>query len=276
MSDRAPPPKNLVLDVLSSAQGQEVSVGVLVAVADVFDISSNRLRVALSRLRASGVVRCENRGHYTLSPNAEHRNRQVLSWRTIEDQLVPWRDHWLGVAVQTPEPDEAHALRLMGFQRWEAGLHIRPDNLEGSVSTARAKLFELGLSQRRPVFRLDSLSAEESRRARGLWPIASQAKALASLEKRLQESLQSWKTREAKAVLRESFLLGGQAIRQLALDPRLPDSIAKPGPRRALARRMQAYDKKGRARWSAYLNLPSDAPLSESPVDQSSFQPEVR
>src|SRR5262249_22566876 len=57
---------------------------------------------------------------------------------------------------------------------------------------------------------------------------------------------------EARAMV-ESFQLGGHAIRQLALDPLLPDALL-PGPEREpLPDTMPRYDRAGRACWARFL-----------------------
>ena len=45
----------------------------------------------------------------------------------------------------------------------------------------------------------------------------------------------------------ETFLVGGRAIRQIALDPCLPEAIAPEAERRALVAAMREYDRAGRA-----------------------------
>jgi phenylacetic acid degradation operon negative regulatory protein len=51
----------------------------------------------------------------------------------------------------------------------------------------------------------------------------------------------------------ESFELGGAAIRQLLLDPLLPEPIAPEAERRALLESMRRYDSLGRRVWRGWL-----------------------
>ena len=51
----------------------------------------------------------------------------------------------------------------------------------------------------------------------------------------------------------ESFELGGNAIRQLALDPLLPDALLPGRERELLLETMLRYDRAGRACWSRFL-----------------------
>ena len=54
----------------------------------------------------------------------------------------------------------------------------------------------------------------------------------------------------------ESFLLGGRVIRQLVLDPLLPEPILPVGERDALAGAMRRYDRLGRACWAGVPRAP--------------------
>jgi hypothetical protein len=51
----------------------------------------------------------------------------------------------------------------------------------------------------------------------------------------------------------ESFVLGGRAIRQLVLDPRLPEPLVPASERRALLKTLLRYDRAGRGRWASFL-----------------------
>ena len=51
----------------------------------------------------------------------------------------------------------------------------------------------------------------------------------------------------------ESFRLGGAAIRQLTLDPLLPEPIVPGDERSALVAAMRRYDAAGRSCWAAFL-----------------------
>jgi hypothetical protein len=50
-----------------------------------------------------------------------------------------------------------------------------------------------------------------------------------------------------------SFWLGDEVLRFLARDPLLPESMADPEPRRALAEAMSTLDEQGFALWSSML-----------------------
>jgi phenylacetic acid degradation operon negative regulatory protein len=73
------PPKSVILDLLSAAPGGQVEVRGLVRAAQLFGITENNMRVALTRLRAAGMVESTSRGCYRVGPAAEAVNRLEAS-----------------------------------------------------------------------------------------------------------------------------------------------------------------------------------------------------
>ena len=69
----------------------------------------------------------------------------------------------------------------------------------------------------------------------------------------------------------ESFLLGGRVIRQLVLDPLLPEPIIEVAERRALLGAMRRYDKLGHTSWRPFF---ADYRLTSlhAPVDSKIHQ----
>ena len=58
----------------------------------------------------------------------------------------------------------------------------------------------------------------------------------------------------AREAMVESFLLGGRVIRQIVLDPLLPEPIVRDGELRALVAAMRRYDKLGHSCWRAFFS----------------------
>ena len=69
----------------------------------------------------------------------------------------------------------------------------------------------------------------------------------------LQKSTQRLAGLAPHEALVESFLLGGRVIRQIVLDPLLPEPLVPTKERRALVEAMCRYDRAGRSCWSAFL-----------------------
>jgi len=255
-----PSPKRLILDLLSTTPQRALPVAALIAAARLFGITENNLRVTLVRLRAAGLLDTDERGQYRLAPVAAPVGRHVTAWRDVEARVRPWDGGWIGVhtaAVQRSER-RAHrhgdrALRFLGFQPLAAGLHLRPDNLAGGVEAVRAHLYELGLDRKALVFGVHDLDETAERRARRLWGTKALRDGYRSSLAALQKSQRRLTALPVHEALIESFSLGGRVIRQIVLDPLLPEPLVPANERRALVEAMRCYDRAGRSRWSEFL-----------------------
>jgi phenylacetic acid degradation operon negative regulatory protein len=63
----------------------------------------------------------------------------------------------------------------------------------------------------------------------------------------------------------ETFLLGGEAVRRIVLDPLLPEPIVDTAARRALVDEMKQYDRIGRDCWKDWTG--DSTRLERSPAD---------
>ncbi len=251
-----PTPKSLVLDLLSSVRGAAIPVRALVAAGAIFDIGAESVRVALVRLCARGTVEHNQRGQYRLAAAAQPVHRHVVSWSQIEDRLLPWRGAWIGVHTAGVDRSDRPALRrhdralaFSGFRPLVPHLYIRPDNLRGGIEAVRADLCALGLDSAAPVFALAQLDVAGERRARLLWDTAGLQRGYESMTAALARSTARLPGLAPRAAMAESFIVGGQVIRELARDPLLPEPIAPAGERAALIDAMRIYDRNGRAYW---------------------------
>jgi len=251
--------KSLILDLLSTLKGGSMPVRALVAAGDVFGLEENGVRVALARLLAAGLVERDERGQYRPGSRAEALQREVTSWRTVEDGLRRWQGDWAGVhvgALPRSARDRAartRALRLVGFRELAPRLEIRPDNLAGGVEALRGRLRALGLEQSAIVFRLGALDRATEARARDLWDTTALRSAYREARAEIARSEKRLPTLPRHAAMTESFVLGGRVIRQIVLDPLLPEPIVPAGERQALVAAMRRYDRVGRACWADFL-----------------------
>jgi phenylacetic acid degradation operon negative regulatory protein len=260
-SAMAPTAKSLILDLLSTLKGGTMPVSALIQAAELFGIAENSVRVALARLVTAGQVDRDERGRYRLGAQSAPIDRLVTSWRRIGERLRSWDDDWIAVhtAGLPVRPAERavrrreRALRFLGFRELAPGLKVRPDNLRGGLETLRAELEGLGLEAGALVFELRGLDPASDARARGLWDVSELCAGyrqslgdLAASEQHLQV------VSEAEGMV-ESFLLGGRVIRQLVLDPLLPEPIVPVAERDALVVALRRYDRLGRACWNAFL-----------------------
>jgi phenylacetic acid degradation operon negative regulatory protein len=230
-------------------------VRALVASGELFGLAGNAVRVAVTRLRAEGLVERDQRGSYRLGPRAEAVNQQIRSWRHVEEGRVAWRGGWIGVHGADPAGGPSgRALRFLGFRELRPGLALRPDNLVGGVAAVRSQLHRLGLAPETPVLGIDSLGDPHEQRAHSLWDVAALGRAYGHSLAEVNAHLERLPTLPADRAMAESFLLGGRVIRQIVFDPLLPESIAPDGPRARLVEAMRRYDAAGRGRWAVFLS----------------------
>ncbi len=263
-------PRAFLLGILQ-AFGSPVPVKTLIRAADLFDFDENRVRVALHRLRAKGLVVSEERGSYEVGPAARAVAKQVGGWRRQLDRLVPWQGAWMGAhTAHLPRADKTtarrrdRALSLLGFRELESGLAVRPDNLLGSVDDARERLVALGLETEAPVFRLDDLG-RHNEPARALWHADGLDDRYRSHTRRLTEATLQLRSMTTRDGARMAFEVGDDAVRDIAADPLLPAPIVDPALRQRFLQTMLAFDDVSRGLWSEVLetNLLLQSPTLE-------------
>jgi phenylacetic acid degradation operon negative regulatory protein len=248
--------KRVILQLLSATGDRPAPASGLVTACALFGITENSTRVALARLLAEGTLEAGARGEYRLGAPAQALTREVARWRDVEKSLRRWDGSYVAVhtgALGRTDRRElrlrARALRLLGFATLEHQLEVRPDNLEGGCEALRARLCALGLDRRAPVFRVTDLDEALAARARRLWNGA----ALGADYRRTCDRLERWMANEHRlpreVAARESFLIGGEAIRQILFDPLLPEPLVDGSERRALVDAMKRYDVVGRRIW---------------------------
>ena len=245
-------------------------VAALVEAAALFGIPENNLRVALARLLAAGSVLRDERGRYRLGPGASPVSRRLVSWRHPGRAVRSWDRRWLAVHFDPGGPprerrERGRALRLHGFRELTSALAVRPDNLRLTVAELQEELRTLGLPAADLVLAGVDPDPATAARARGLWDTpairAGHRRLLAAI-RRSERRLPALPLGEAMV---ESFVLGGEVIRELVLDPLLPEEICRPRERDALASAMRRYDALGRAAWAEFLAR-FDVPHYPNPI----------
>jgi phenylacetic acid degradation operon negative regulatory protein len=147
----------------------------------------------------------------------------------------------------------ARALSLLGFAELERGLHVRPDNLEGGVPEIRSRLHALGLEEEATVFVASGFAEETDARVRGLWDGASLTASYQRTRRELERWMKNAPRLEPDVAARESFLLGGRAIRQIVYDPLLPPPLVDVEERRAFVKTVVEMDREGRRIWDRFF-----------------------
>jgi phenylacetic acid degradation operon negative regulatory protein len=274
--------KSLVIDLLSTMPShQPVPVGALVRAAALFGIGENSMRVALARLRSRGTVASDQRGLYCLSPAALPINRQVRSWSSIESGIGNWDGSFLAVETSGLPRRERRgsrtrerALRFLGFEALTPALRVRPNNLHGEVDGCRLRLVELGFAPAPIVFRLSELDATLEQRARTLWDGYELETHYTKIKIQLEASAVRLPQLSTEAAMAESFQLGGEAVRQIVLDPLLPEEIVDVEARHAMIEEMRKYDRIGRKAWKQWAGASIEP--ERSPIDIGAFEPDRR
>lgn len=267
--------RSLILDLLSTLRRGSMPVRALIEAGALLGIEENNIRVSLARLYASGRVERDERGRYRLGPAVAAMSGRLRGWRELGTRMRAWRGDW--VAVHQPRLGRGasrkrreRALELLGFRELDSGLSIRPNNLRGGVEGARTSLVGLttgpidGNEARSTrtksetanpgrVFRIEELDPSSDLKARSLWDADCLAGEARKSVHRLRGSAAALDQRpEAEAML-ESFVVGGEVLRQLMRHPLLPREILDPEPLALLLDEMKRYDALGRGAWARFL-----------------------
>jgi len=259
-----PKAKNLILDLLLARDGEALTAKECIAACALFGISANNVRVALARLSAEGLIEASERGSYVLSDSAHELADEVATWRSAEQRVREWRGGYLAVhcgslgrSDRTALKKRERALKMLGFRELEYGLFVRPDNLADGVAQVRERLHKLGLPPQASVFEAAGFDAVRDAHIKKLWD----GKKLNASYRKLTQQLEDWMARagrlEPEAAARESFLLGGKAIREVVYVPLLPAPFVDTAARSAFVETVHRYDQFGKAIWrqSQHLDL---------------------
>jgi phenylacetic acid degradation operon negative regulatory protein len=157
-------------------------------------------------------------------------------------------------------------LRFLGLRQLHPSLALRPNNLRGGVAQVRDDLTSLGLASDAIVCELGGLGAASEAAARQLWDVAAMTQAYRASLRAIEQSQARLPRLSAGEAMRESFSLGGQVIRQLVLDPLLPEPLAPVALRQAVVDAMRSYDRMGRDCWAQLLRR-LGVPHRQAPVD---------
>ena len=257
--------KAVVLEVLSAGESilkGTLPVRSLVQAASVFDIAENSVRVAIVRLRAEGLLESPGRGEYRLGPSAQVVNEKIHGWRTVSKRVGHWDGSWVAVFTahlsRTDRPAlrrRLRALRFLGFHELKPGLFMRPNNLRPGIEGIREELLALGLDRQAVVFQMERLNSAEEHRARAMWDGSRLERVYSKLHGELMLSLDRLEELPLHDSLREAFLLGREGIRQVVLDPLLPNPLIDEDMRSSMVGVLQDYCDKGVNLWARFLAL---------------------
>lgn len=254
---RAP---ELLLDLLI-ASDRPLSVRALYRAGTLLGVNEVAIRVALTRLLAQDKIRQMARGVYAINLAGGPLLRDVDDWRNKEGQMEPWTGAWVAVHdAAVPRSDKTTwrhhglALAMRGFARLQPGLHLRPDNLAGGVAGVRAQLQALGLAPQALVYRMTELEPAQHAQAATLWQVARLRQVYRERAEALRARTDALRGTRDVRMLRESLLLGREAIGLIVRDPLLPPALMPARERRALVKATARYQDSARRLWNGWLH----------------------
>jgi len=187
-------------------------------------------------------------------------------WEWLASRTGGWLAVHAGASGRSAQRGRARALRLFGFAPLRPGVWVRPDNLAAALDDVRRELGDLGLPAGDLVCTLSELDPATDARARRLWDVAALRRTYRRLGAALAASEAHLDRLTPAAAMAESFVLGGKALRELVLDPLLPEAICPAAERDTLLDQMRRYDRLGRLAWGRLLQR-FDVPSLRTPVD---------
>lgn len=257
-----PSATSLILDLLLAAnRTQGLSVGELVAACHLFGLSDNSVRVSLVRLAAESKVEAVGRGRYRLGTQALDLAQDVSGWRDAGERVRDWQGDWIMVLSTSLGRSDRKALRrrqralnLLGFTEWEQGVAVRPHNLKADLASIRQRLHGLGLERQAAVMVVSEVDEARAVAMRALWDV----RAFNSVYRHMRVQLDDWlaqsHTLSLDAAARESYLLGGQAIRHVVFDPLLPDPLVDVVARQRFFEAVRQFDEAGHVIWQRFFD----------------------
>jgi phenylacetic acid degradation operon negative regulatory protein len=147
---------------------------------------------------------------------------------------------------------------MLGFAELERGLWIRPNNLDGGVAALRSRLHALGLGDEAPVFVIKDLAPAQEKHAHSLWNGKTLTASYARTERQIERWMDTSADLELDVAARQSFLLGGSAIRQIVYDPLLPGELVDVEARHSFFEAVRRIDADGRRIWKQFFETLDD------------------
>lgn len=264
-----PTSKKLILGLLLASEGRALTVREAINACALFDITENNVRVTLARLVTDELLQPAERGAYVFGPAAQMTASQVAIWQSVEDYLEKWHGGYVVVHIGTLGRSDRKALKqreraleMLGLRELDRGLYLRPDNFSGGVEFVRERLQVLGLEPEAAVFTAAEFDEARRQRIPQLWD----TRALNTYYQQERERLEDWMAdREALDIdtaARESYLLGGAAIRSLVFDPWLPAPWVDIQIRHRFVETVKRFDETGKSIWNQLYHMGAGMPLA--------------
>ncbi len=261
-------PKSLILGLLLASRHSPLSSRMVIATCELFGINANSARVTLARLCSEGLVDSKNRGFYQLGEKSMTLSNEASRWPYQIQRQRPWLGDYACVHTahltrsdRTQFVRRERALKLMGFTPLEAGLHIRPNNIDENINALETHLHTLGLERRAYVFTAQQFKKSDEDKIEKYWKPAQ----LNQLYQDQTVELVNWLNKHDSFGLpqaaRESYLLGNKAIRDLVFDPLLPAPLINEEVRARFFATVKEFNTVGQGIWQEFLSVESAMPV---------------
>ncbi|MDT7764265.1 MAG: phenylacetic acid degradation operon negative regulatory protein [Mycobacterium sp.] len=219
----------MLATALLGADQPHLTVGELVAVASLFDITDGAARTCLWRMVANGELTSED-GTYALAGGLLERRQRVDDASRIDDDAAPpWDATWELAVVSLDRRSAADRLALrraataLHLAELREGVWIRPDNLDRQrLPTERAVL------DRQCVHFHNAATGIPAETVRSLFNLDDWA----TEARRLTLAVRGLRSGNAEAVAADDFTyqfgLSVAVVRHLQRDPLLPVELVPP------------------------------------------------
>jgi phenylacetic acid degradation operon negative regulatory protein len=127
--------------------------------------------------------------------------------------------------------------------------------VEGGVDALRDRLVALGMEEEALVMRATDLDPRADARARLLWDGRRLTAGYRQTRERIERWLGAAQDLPPEVAAREAFLFGGEVLRQILFDPRLPEPLVDVGERRAMVDAAKRLDAYGRRLWHRLFGM---------------------
>ncbi len=251
--------KSLLLDVLRSTKSTAWPVKKLIEVANIFSIKESAVRVTLSRLVSRGLIETDERGSYLMTSAYDPVRNWIDDWQKGEDRLTDWNGLWLCVLppIKIRKKDQQlldKAVQRLGFRVVQERMWARPDNLTLPIERMNELLEAMsGVSTLMYATVTKLHSSEGELKLDLLWNRSVMEKEYRHCTKRLKRCMAQQQDLKSVAAMKESILVGGEAIRLLALDPLLPDCMVDKTLRVELDSTTHIYNAMYHEAWQSFL-----------------------
>ncbi len=264
-SERSYSARSVIASTLLGVHPPRLPGRALIRAGALFDIAEGTVRVALSRMAATGELVADD-GHYELQgPLRDRQQRQELSRSGgVNEWDGRWRIEIIVAGSSRSAADRSDlraALQAQRLAEWREGVWLRPDNLparpdnlpappdddpsgrSGRPATSSSQRSSPGSIVRRQCRRLDAEPADDpAKLAAELWNVTGWAERARLLREAISELIGPLEAGD-RSVLPNGFVVSAAALRHFQADPLLPtDLLPKDWPGAALRADYERYD----------------------------------